>query len=507
GPSTMTPVPPFPERFEVRIAVVLNSLDQSALDRRRVDSGDPPYISARGAVMSSLRKLDARVTASRRLRAFALGCPTAPPGIETQWGLLGALKSWGFAIQPITWRCRGLQEVLDFVTALQQQAPTFDYPLEGGLLVANRMPQGHASKHARLVFPLPGRPAVVSRTYHAVGRGGAILPVAMVGKAPEHDLPVPERAPIPAADGQTVLDVNAGVRIRVRPGAVAPVIMMDDADGVPRAAIENCPACRRRLEAPADDPFLRCINVHCSGRARARLLHLVGPRGLRLQTLNVKMVDRLLSELGSLELADFFALDADSVERFAPGQGAKVVQDLAALKRMPLWRFLYLSAIPHVCENQARTLVRHIRSVERLEALIPAGVTEAPGLLPEAIESFNEWLRTSGRDALARAREVGMSLLGDEEVFSAPFLGKRVVVAGEIEQGANLLADEIERRGGIIQARVGRMTDLVIVGQAAQDVFDAAVMYDVPIVEEKAVADVLRSTSARSPVSAVASKS
>ncbi|MEL7371671.1 MAG: hypothetical protein AAFN74_22295, partial [Myxococcota bacterium] len=88
-----------------------------------------------------------------------------------------------------------------------------------------------------------------------------------------------------------------------------------------------------------------------------------------------------------------------------------------------------------------------------------------------------------------------------------PFLGKRVVVAGEIEQGANLLADEIERRGGIIQARVGRMTDLVIVGQAAQDVFDAAVMYDVPIVEEKAVADVLRSTSARSPVSAVASKS
>ncbi|MEM7675273.1 MAG: hypothetical protein AAF449_04625, partial [Myxococcota bacterium] len=198
-----------------------------------------------------------------------------------------------------------------------------------------------------------------------------------------------------------------------------------------------------------------------------------------------------------LDVAEFLGLDSASIERFAPGLGAKIVKDLASVKRMPLWRFFYLSAIPHLCENQARALVRHVRSVDRLETLIPSGLSMVSGVAPEANHAFNDWLKVSGRRALRRAREVGLTLLGDDEVFSAPFLGKRVVVAGEVEQGAGQLADEIERRGGIIEARVGRMTDLVIVGQAAQSVFDAAVMYNVPILEEKAVVEVLRSTAAR----------
>ena len=222
GPSTTTPVPPYPKRLGVRVTIGLRNVDLAALDRRRVDAGDPPYVAPRGAVLASLRRLDSRITASRRLRAVATGCVAPPSGIESQWQLLGALKSWGFAIQPITWRCRGVQEMLDFVAALQQHAPTYDYPLEGGHLVGNRhgwLRQGTGLSatprvEARLVFPPPGRPAVVDRLYYAVGRGGSILPVAQVSKAPEHDLPVPERAPVPVLTGEKILPVKASARIR-----------------------------------------------------------------------------------------------------------------------------------------------------------------------------------------------------------------------------------------------------------------------------------------------------
>src|SRR6185436_11813493 len=106
-------------------------------DRRRVDSGEPPYISARGAVSCSLRRLDARITASRRLAFFASGSDMLPSGVDSEWQLLGALKSWGFAVLPVSWRCTGIAEVLDFIATLHQLAPTFEYPLEGGTLRVN----------------------------------------------------------------------------------------------------------------------------------------------------------------------------------------------------------------------------------------------------------------------------------------------------------------------------------------------------------------------------------
>ena len=498
GPSTATPVPAYPSRLQVRLTVALRNVDLTALDRRRVDAGDPPYVLPRGAAMSCLRRLDSRITAVRRLRAFATGCATPPPGIDSQWQLLGALKSWGFAVQAITWRCRGLQEVLDFVAALQQQAPTYDYPLEGGRLIANRIGAGTPNLEARLSFPPPGRPAVVNRVYHAVGRGGAILPVALVAPAPEHKLPVPERAPVPAI-GQAVSPLSTGTEIRVRPGPVAPIITLAD-EGAPLTAapLTACPACRGPLESPRDEPFVRCVSLACIGRARARLLHLVGPRGLRLAPMNVKAVDRLIAELGPLDVPSFFALDEEAIQRFAPGHSATILEALGDARRMPLWRFLYLSAIAYVCEHEARALVRHVQTVDRLRLLTSSDLDRIDGLSPQAARSLAAWLESEGRVALSRATEVGLTLLGDDEAFSAPFLGKTVVVAGELEWGAAQVADEIERRGGIIQADVGRDTDLVVVGTSAQKTFDTAVMYGVPVIEEAAVNDVLRRTGPQS---------
>ena len=496
GPSTTTPVPPYPDRLLVHLTVVMRLVDLTALDRRRVDAGDPPYVLPRGAVMSSLRRLDPKVTASRRLRGFATGCPLAVPGIETQWQLFGALKSWGFAIQPITWRCRGLQEILDFVAALQQIAPTYDYPLEGGLLRTNRRTADAAPVEARLAFPPPGRPATVTRTYSAVGRGGVVLPVALIGRAPEHDLPVPERAPIPAASGTDIVGVDPGVRVRVRPGPVAPILTREGPASA-SAELKECPACGHPLQRAVDEPFARCVNPECSGRIRARLLHLVGPRGLRLATVTVKSIDRLLAECGPVDISDVFAFDEPRIERFAPGLGAQVVQALERARRMPLWRFLYLSAIPHVSEHEARIFVRHVQSPERLEAMSPDDVGTVGGLSPEASEGLATWLASDGPRSLAKARQAGLTLLGDDQAFSAPFLDKTVVVAGELEGGGALITDEIERRGGIIQARVGRDTDLVVVGRSAQKTFDAAVMYGVPVLDEEAVSELLRQTGPR----------
>jgi DNA ligase (NAD+) len=496
GPATLTPVPPFPAELHVRVGVVLKTADLTALDRRRVDAGEAPYVHSRGAVLGSLRRLESRITASRPLRAFALGCQELPSGIDTEWQLLGALKSWGFAVQPITWRCRGLQELLDFVAALQQAAPTFDYPLEGGLLTLNRLSalaRGvPAPTVVRLNFPPPGRLAAVQKVYYAVGRSGCLLPVAMLQRAPGSEQTVPERAPVPV-DGLSFLPLEAGSGVRVRPGLVAPVVTLDGPSGRP-AKESRCPSCAGPLEHEVDQPFLRCNQETCPGRVRARLLHFAGPRGLRLSSVTPKLVDRLLAEHLVHDALDLLALDPARIERLERGQGRVFEEEIKRARRLPLWRLLYLFAIRHVGERYARSIARSVHELSRLERLPAAEVQHLPDLPPEVAQALADWLRGPGPKVLSRVRQLGLEILDGHRSYPAPFWGRTVVVAGDLSKGSVTAGDEIERRGGRLQGRVGRTTDLLVAGKKAEKDFDTAAVYAVPVIDEPALTELLETS-------------
>jgi DNA ligase (NAD+) len=449
-----------------------------------------------------VRRLDSRVTASRRLVFFASGCDRLPPPIEAEWQLLGALKSWGFAVMPVTWRCAGINEVLDFISALHQIAPAFEFPLEGGTLRVNklsfqsraRFSQEGAMDAVALAFPMPGRLAVVSNVYFAVGRAGAVLPVALMEKAPGQDLPVPERAPIPAESVDAMLPLRKGSSIRVRPGSVAPVISVDRWDGG-HLSIEACPICSGLLRRAPDEPFAHCENLACRGRARARLLHLIGPRGLRLESINVKTIDKLLIDPGLLDAADLMTLAPDAVERAAPGRGEIFRSEIERARRVPLWRLLYLLAIPHVSEHSARAIAHHVFDVPHLEKLSEEECLAIPNVSLEALIGLARWLSSEGPRMLRRLKQGGVEVLDGAQSFPAPFFNRLVCVAGDLEVLGNVHAmDEIERRGGILVHRVSRATDYLVVGKNAQKATESAKQYGIPVIEEPAIASILRST-------------
>ncbi len=502
GPSSMSPVPPFPEELFVRGIVAMRIADITALDRRRVDSGEPPYISAKGAVSASLRRLDARITASRRLAFFASGCDRLPPNVESEWQLLSALKSWGFAMLPVAWRCTGITEVLDFISTLHQLAPSFDFPLEGGSLRLNH-PQHPSRSRAEpalpppsvsLSFPPPGRPAIVSTVYFAVGRGGAVLPVAMIEKAPGQELPVPERAPIPAESSEHMLPVKKGAPIRVRPGSVAPIISIDRYEGGV-LSLDACPVCGKELKRAIDEPFGRCEAPACRGRARARLLHLIGPRGLKLDSINVKMIDRLLIDPGISDAIDLMTIDPSVIDAIAPGRAEAFKAELTRAKKLPMWRLFYLVAIPNVSEHSARALAQHIFDLAHLEKLSEAECESIPFVAPEALKSFGRWIGTEASRALKRLRVSGFEIQDAVTTFPAPFLGRRIHVAGELEEMTNVQAmDEIERRGGVIVPALSRMTDLLIAGKNATKALETAKHYQVTVIEEVALARLIATT-------------
>lgn len=494
GPSTLTPTPAFPSAFEVKVRVSLRTTDLVALDRRRVDAGEPPFVLATGAVQDSLQSLDPRVPASRRLRAFAVD--TDAGNLESQWQLLGALKSWGFAIVPLTWRCKGLQEVLDFVNSLQQVAPTFDYPLEGGTLTVNRpSPSGNggAPRTIKLVFPPGGRGGVVLKTYQAVGRTGAVLPVVQLGRSADPSLPLPERAPVPAVENG-LLVLQEGTSVRVRPGGVAPIVTTTNGQGRSPPADRVCASCG---EPPAprgpDRLFRACSASHCPGRARALLVHLVGPRGLKIGSLGVKTIDRLLTEHGPLDLPGLLSLDPEVIERWAPGQGSNFAREQARHRTLPLWKVLHLAGIPYLGEHGARAIAQQAFSAGRLVEL-GAEVRRLRQADPEALDALADWLGGPGPIFLEAVRRARVEILDARATFPAPFLDRTVVVDGRFDTGAVQVADEVERRGGRLQSRVGRTTDLVILGDHADRTRNMAAMYGVPVLDEAAYQRLERST-------------
>lgn len=501
GPSTLTPVPPFPGEMTVRGIVSMRLADLVALDRRRIDAGEPPYVDPAAAVMASVRRLDARVTGARRALFFAHTMARVPAGIDSQWQLLGALKSWGFRVLPLSWRCVGVEEVLDFVTALQQARPGFELPFDGGWVTLSRVIEEDAAALPRtvsLAFSPAGRRARVPNVYRAVGRGGAVLPVALLQRLEKDDPPVPDGAPIPALSGHRLLAVEPGVTVRVVPGAIAPHLLLEPLDARPSSgsAPPACSACQAPVRVPVDEPFGRCDNPTCTGRRRSRILHLVGARGLALTSLGPRIAESVLAS-DEPPLVELFTLDPAQVERAAPGAGEAFRAERDKHRRMPLWRAIYLSSIPEVGERLARLVAATYDEVAVLLAHGPRTLPEVVELPPEAIAPLEAWLATEAGPLFARLAELGVEIVPDAEAYAAPLAGKRIVIAGKLDKLTTEQAvDEIERRGGILEPRVTRRTDLLVAGAGAAEAVTNAEAYGVMVVEEAALFGLLRLSTA-----------
>lgn len=498
GPSTTSPVPPFPPEMVVRGILTLRQADLVALDRKRIDAGDPPYLRGRAALEASVRTLDPALTAHRPLRFFATHIEQPLEDVEAHWQLLGTFKSWGFAVVPLSWHCVGVDEVLDFVSALQEERPNFEYPLEGGLLTLDRLHPRPDAPHAppsvvKLEFVNQGVLARVESVYRAVGRGGAVLPVALL--SPAEGAPVPEGAPIPAYDGRRSCDLRPGVRVRVVLGAAAPYLEPADGPPVPEREPEaSCPTCRQALERPPDQPTVYCPNPACRGRLRSRLLHLFGPRGLRFEHLPPRLAEAIFPPDHPVSLVDVRRLEPERVEQLAPGTGAAFAAERAQLDVLPLWRVLYLSSVPHVSERAARLIADAVMDVEGLLAFArtPEG-TRLEGAPPLAVQGLRAWLADEGVAILEGLAECGVKVTGELDGFAAPFAGRRVVLAGSFERLPRERAvEEVERRGGVVEPLVGRTTDLVVVGREPGGALDDARQLEVPVVAEGAFVGLLR---------------
>jgi len=498
----------WPELIEVRGEVYFGHDDFAALNAAAEAAGQRTYVNPRNAAAGSLRQIDARITAQRRLRffAYAWGLISAPFA-DTQSEALGKLKSWGFTVTPQAERVEGAEGLLGAYAAMEVLRPKLSFDIDGVVYKVDRLDWqgrlGFVSRSPRWAvarkFPAEQARTVLTAIDIQVGRTGAVTPVARVTPVTVGGVVV-VNATLHNADEIARKDLRIGDTVIIqRAGDVIPQIVSVVLDERPKRTKRyifptHCPCplhtplARETTASGAETVVRRCTGEFaCPFQRIEHLIHFVSRRAFDIEGLGVKQLQAFYDEGLIKEPADILRLArneaalASLLERDGYGETsvANLVRGIEARRTIALDRFIYGLGIRHIGETTAVTMARgYLTAPAFLEAMDKVATRD-----PEAMAELDALDQVGGAVIEAAAaffaedhnRRMVENLVEQLDVLDAEapktdtaVAGKTVVFTGSLER---LTRDEAkaqaEALGAKVSSSVSKKTDIVVAGPGA----------------------------------------
>ena len=505
-----------PEWVEVRGEAFIPDATFAAINAEREQRGEALFANPRNACAGTLRQLDPKVVAARRLDFFAytlhLPGDAQPPG---QWAALEWLNRAGFRVNPNRELCGDLAAIQRFCDHWEQGRHDLPYATDGVVVKLDDLQlqdeAGFTQKAPRwaiaLKYPAEEAPTRLLRVGAQVGRTGAITPVAEFEAVALAGTSV-SRATLHNADRIAELDLHLGDTIVVRKaGEIIPEVVrvlpeLRPSDATPVQLPQHCPECGSNLVREGDEAATRCVNSSCPAILRGGLRHWVSKGALDVDGLGSKLIEQLVDRGLVGSLADLYRLDAAllaSLDRMGDKSATNLVEALEASKQQPWHRQLYGLGIRHIGEVNAKALAAAFFSFNSLAAAAleaPEQIAELHGIGPEISASLGQWLRTPANQQLLQdLRSVGLSMeasASEQEAASQAgadadgvLQGKTLVLTGTLP---NLSRSEakalIEAAGGKVSGSVSKKTDYLVAGEAAGSKLTKAESLGVTVLSE-----------------------
>jgi len=497
--------------FEVRGEVYLGLEDFAALNEERARQELEPFANPRNTTAGTLKQLDSRMVAARRLRLFVHGCPAgAALGFETHSATMDHLRELGFPVNEHRRLCADLDEVLEFVEAWRERRRTLDYETDGIVVKVDALQQqdrlGATSKAPRWAiafkFPAMGKPTLLREIRVQIGRTGTATPVAVLDPVVVAGSTV-SRATLHNLDEVRRKDVRVGDTVIVEKGGdvipkVTAVILEKRPPGTrawrfPR----KCPACGTELVREEGEVAFRCINVACPAQVEGRIEHFASRGAMDIEGLGTKLVEQLVAKGLVHDVGDLYALrheDLVELERMGDLSSRNLLEALEASKERPFHRVLHAVGIRHVGAHVARVLAEAVGSLEALEAKSVEELQEIHEVGETVARSVVEFLaRTESRTLLGKLRAAGVQLEEESAGDSKPLAGLTIVLTGTLERYTRGQAAELLRaRGARVAGSVSASTDYVVAGEAAGSKRKKAERLGIPVLDEAGLERLLR---------------
>ena len=499
-----------PPDFEVRGELLMPLAAFKKMNEDRETKGLSLFANPRNATAGTVRQLESRVTAERRLDFFAyMLLQNGQTYFDRHSETMNALDTAGFKVNQHRKLVHRIDEAWAFIQQWEAKRDSLPYEIDGIVIKVDRTALqnelGFTGKAPRwaIAYKYAARAGItkLEDIRWQVGRTGKLTPVAELAPVSIGGTTV-RNATLHNMDEIERLGVKIGDWVRVeRGGDVIPKVVEVDKDH-PRGektvlAPETCPVCGTKVVRTEGEVDYRCVNANCPAKLRETILHFASRGVMNIDGMGEALVTQLMERGLVKDVADIYKLskkDLLSLERFADKSAQNILDEIERSKKLPLERVIYGLGIRFVGERTAQFLAEHFGSMEALERASQEELQEVNEVGPRIAESIAEFFSiAANRKLVERLRNAGLTLSGQKKERGTKLAGKTFVLTGTLAHFTRDQAKKmIEEAGGKVTGSVSKKTDYVVAGADAGSKLDKAKDLGVNVIGESEMEKLLQ---------------
>ena len=469
----------------------------------------PLMANPRNAAAGSLRQLDPKICAERRLDIQVFNLQLAEgPEFSTHAGTLDYLASQRFKVIPHA-TLSGASACQAEIRRIDNQRMEYPFDIDGAVVKVNTLSDrsilGSTAKFPKWAvaykYPPEKKPSKVLDIIIQVGRTGVLTPKAVLEPVRLAGTTVTS-ATLHNQDYIAEKDIRIGDTVIVqKAGEIIPEIVAVDASKRPETAEpyflpETCPVCGALARRDPDGAALRCTGAECPAQLLRNITHFASRDAMDIEGLGPAVVQQLVDGGLIQNAADLYSLRADDVaklDRMGTKSAKNLIQAIEKSKVNDLSKLIFGLGIRQVGEKAAKVLASHFKTFDALEAASVEELTEIDDVGEITAQCIVDYLSESqSQDLLRRLREAGVNMESAQQLVDERFAGMTFVLTGTLTRFDRKTAQAmIEERGGKAAGSVSKRTTYVVAGEAAGSKLKKAQELEIPVLTEDEFAKIL----------------
>ncbi len=482
------------------------------LNKKRLANDEEVFANPRNAAAGSIRQLDPKIAAERKLDTFIYDIARFDKTPETQIEELDLIKSLGFKRNPYFKLCKNVKEIMEFWNLWKDKSKNSDYWIDGVVIKVNEKKYqdilGYTGKAPRyaIAFKFPAEQAttVVEDIVLQVGRTGVITPVAKLRPVRVAGTVV-SRATLHNEDEIKRLDVRVGDTVILeKAGDVIPKVIRVLFEM--RTGKEKIFKFPNKVALCGDDGAIervsgqaawRCVNKNSYEQHKRKFYHFVSKKALDIDGLGPRIIDQLLDENIINEFSDLFNIERGDIlnlEGFREKSADNLINAINKAKEVSLDRFIIGLSIPQVGEETAYDIAKHFGSIEKIRNASLEDLENINGVGEVVANAIISWFRNKDNQKILNnlLEVIDVRPIKEQKIESA-ISGKTFVLTGTLSlMSRDEAKQKIKELGGKISSSVSKNTDFVIAGENPGSKYDDAISLGVKTLSESEFNNLLK---------------
>ena len=494
--------------IEVRGEIYMSKETLKKLNEERKAKNQPLLQNCRNAAAGSIRQLDSKVCASRKLDCWIYHLPNPEDyGIKTHWEALEFMKKLGFKTNPNNLLVTDVEGIIDYIHYKGKERPNLSYDIDGVVVKVNNLEEqkklGFTAHHPKwaIAYKFPAEEVLtkLKDIIFTVGRTGQITPNAVLEPVIVAGSTI-SRATLHNEDYVKAKGLKIGDIISIhKAGDVIPEVgevKLDRRTGNEKdfEMITRCPMCNEPIFKKEGQVDYFCINSHCPARHIEGLCHFVSRKAMNIDGLGDRIIEDFYNLKFIKDITDIYKLSCfrDELTELE-GYGNKSIDNLLEAiensKENSLERLLFGLGIPNVGEKTSKILAARYETLDNLMNATFEELNQIPDIGEIIAKSIIDFFQNEkNRDIIEGLKElkVGMEYTGPKVVINENFNGKTFVITGTLTKYTrDEVEEKIENLGGKTSSSVSKKTSAVIVGENPGSKYTKAMELGIPIWNEE----------------------